>query len=315
MTLRERKPPLTTTQIDQFLESLRKLRGDPSFARAVEEARKGNTRVAEGIWHQIYEDREKARGTAQKEQAEAARNLASGAVTNNIAEGLSWYRKATTLDPDDMEGWRGLGDAALAGGTLQESDEAFHRYVELARRAGNVGEIAAGSTGLGDVLVAQGKLDEALKSYRDSLAIAERLTASDRSNSGWQRDLAVSYNRVADVLVAQGKLDEALKSYRDSLGIVERLTASDRSNSGWQHDLAVSYEQDRRRAGGAGQARRRAHSGIASPLSSAWPHPIAATAVGSAISRCRTARSLRYLGNWDKSQPLSMRCDRVDQLW
>ena len=44
MTLRERKPPLTTTQIDQFLESLRKLRGDPSFARAVEEARKGNTR-------------------------------------------------------------------------------------------------------------------------------------------------------------------------------------------------------------------------------------------------------------------------------
>jgi hypothetical protein len=117
MTLRERKPPLTTTQIDQFLESLRKLRGDPSFARAVEEARKGNTRVAEGIWHQIYEDREKARGTAQKEQAEAARNLASGAVTNNIAEGLSWYRKATTLDPDNMEGWRGLGDAALAGGT------------------------------------------------------------------------------------------------------------------------------------------------------------------------------------------------------
>jgi hypothetical protein len=49
-----------------------------------------------------------------------------------------------------MEGWRGLGDAALAGGTLQESDEAFHRYVELARRAGNVGEIAAGSTGLGE---------------------------------------------------------------------------------------------------------------------------------------------------------------------
>jgi hypothetical protein len=34
------------------------------------------------------------------------------------------------------------------------------------------------------VLVAQGKLDEALKSYRDSLAIAERLAAFDRRNTG-----------------------------------------------------------------------------------------------------------------------------------
>ena len=30
---------------------------------------------------------------------------------------------------------------------------------------------------VGDVLVAQGKLDEALKAYRDSLAIRERLAA------------------------------------------------------------------------------------------------------------------------------------------
>ena len=58
--LRDRSPPLTAAQIDQFLQSLRSLRGDPSFARAVEEARKGNTRVAEGIWRHIYEDREKA---------------------------------------------------------------------------------------------------------------------------------------------------------------------------------------------------------------------------------------------------------------
>src|SRR4029079_6477488 len=48
--------------------------------------------------------------------------------------------------------------------------------------------------------------------------------------------------------------------------------------------------------------RRSRATGIALPLSSAWPPPIGATAVGSAISRCRTARSLRYLGNWDESQ-------------
>jgi hypothetical protein len=89
---------------------------------------------------------------------------------------------------------------------------------------------------------AQGKLDEALKSYRDSLVIAKRLAASDRSNTGWQRDLSVLYNSIGDVLVAQGKLDEALKSYRDSLAIAERLAASDRSNTGWQRDIAVLYE-------------------------------------------------------------------------
>jgi tetratricopeptide (TPR) repeat protein len=71
-------------------------------------------------------------------------------------------------------------------------------------------------------------------------AIAERLAASDRSNTEWQRDLTVSYNKVGDVLVAQGKLDEALKSYRDSLAIAERLAASDRSNTAWQDDLQYS---------------------------------------------------------------------------
>jgi hypothetical protein len=154
--IRAKSPNLTPTQREHFIDSLREARGEPSFKRAVEEAKKGNARVAEGIWRQIYENREKEQNKARQEQAGAARNLAASAVTNNIAEGLSWYQKATALDPDNMAGWFGLGDAALVGGTLQESDQAFHRYVELARRAGNERETAVGLRGLGDVLVAQG---------------------------------------------------------------------------------------------------------------------------------------------------------------
>jgi hypothetical protein len=41
-----------------------------------------------------------------------------------------------------------------------------------------------------------------LKSYRDGLAIADRMAKADPGNAGWQRDLSVSYNEVADVLVA-----------------------------------------------------------------------------------------------------------------
>src|SRR5262249_8266677 len=169
--IRAKSPNLTPTQIEQLIGALREARGDPSFERAVEEAKKGNTRVAEGIWRQIYENREKEQHKARQEQADAARNLAASAVTNNIAEGLSWYRKATALDPDNMAGWLGLGYAALTGGTLRESEQAFQRYLELARRRGNDRETTVGLMGLGDVLVAQGKLDEALKSFRDSLAI------------------------------------------------------------------------------------------------------------------------------------------------
>ena len=65
---------------------------------------------------------------------------------------------------------------------------------------------------IGDVLVAQGNLAEALTSFRDGLAIRDRLAQADPGNAGWQRDLSVSYNKIGDVLKAQGNLAEALTS-------------------------------------------------------------------------------------------------------
>jgi tetratricopeptide (TPR) repeat protein len=49
------------------------------------------------------------------------------------------------------------------------------------------------------MLVDQGKLDEALKSYRESLAIFERLAASDRSNLQWRNDLQYSTGKIGGV--------------------------------------------------------------------------------------------------------------------
>src|SRR5262245_62951030 len=93
----------------------------------------------------------------------------------------------------------------------------------------------------GDTYQTLGDLDSALTAYRDSLAIRERLAGSDRSNTGGQRDLSVSYEKVGDVLVLRGKLDEALKSYWDSLAIRERLAGSDSDNTGRQRGLALSH--------------------------------------------------------------------------
>ena len=82
-----------------------------------------------------------------------------------------------------------------------------------------------------------------MASLRRALAIAEHLASSDRSNTNWQRDLSVAYQKVGDVLVAQGKLDEALQGYGLNLSTAERLAASDRSNIEWQRDLENSYNK------------------------------------------------------------------------
>ena len=139
---------------------------------------------------------------------------------------------------------------------------------------------------------AQGDLAGALKSYRDSLAIIDRLAKSDPGNTGWQRDLSVSYEKVGDVQVAQGDLAGALKSYRDSLAISERLAKSDPGNAGWQRDLSVSYEKvgDVQVAqGDLAGALKSYRDSLA--ITTGWRNPIPAMPAGSAISRCRTTRS------------------------
>jgi hypothetical protein len=49
------------------------------------------------------------------------------------------------------------------------------------------------------VLVAQGNLPEALKSFRDGLAIKDRLAKADPGNAGWQRDLIISCVKLAGI--------------------------------------------------------------------------------------------------------------------
>ena len=123
--------------------------------------------------------------------------------------------------------------------------------------------------------MAQGKLDEALKAYRDGLAIAERLAAADRSNTQWQRDLSVSYDKVGDVLVAQGKLDEALKAYRDGLAIA---SASPPPIAAIPSGSAICRSRTRRSATcwwrRASSTRRSRPTATASPSRSASPPPI-----------------------------------------
>jgi tetratricopeptide (TPR) repeat protein len=93
------------------------------------------------------------------------------------------------------------------------------------------------------LLAVQRQLDDALRAYRDSLAIAERMATADSSNMQWQSHLSVSYEKVGDVLKAQSKLDEALNAYRDSVAIRERQAAADPSSTQWGRGLSISYNR------------------------------------------------------------------------
>jgi tetratricopeptide (TPR) repeat protein len=54
----------------------------------------------------------------------------------------------------------------------------------------------------GDALVAKGDLAAALQSYKESLAISERLAEADPDNAGWQYDVGTRNERMGDVLMA-----------------------------------------------------------------------------------------------------------------
>jgi tetratricopeptide (TPR) repeat protein len=97
---------------------------------------------------------------------------------------------------------------------------------------------------VGDVQVAQGNLAGALKSYRDSLAITERLAQSDPGNAGWQRDVSVSYSKLASAYRKGGESAKALDALREGRVIMERLTKLSSDNAQWKRDLAWFRQTD-----------------------------------------------------------------------
>ena len=91
---------------------------------------------------------------------------------------------------------------------------------------------------VGDVQVAQGDLAGALKSYRGSFTIAERL-----ARVGWHRELSVAYEKIGDVQMAQCDLAGGRESYQNSFAIRHHLSQNDPSDTNAPRDLAGSLNK------------------------------------------------------------------------
>ena len=96
---------------------------------------------------------------------------------------------------------------------------------------------------VGNILMARGDLVEALESYRDGLAVADRLAEAEPENAAWQHKTTQIFIKVGDVLMAQGNFAEALNSYRDALPVADRLAKSDPENADWQRNLSLAYNK------------------------------------------------------------------------
>lgn len=94
-----------------------------------------------------------------------------------------------------------------------------------------------------DLYVITGGLDQAILAFRKAMAVATRPAQAEPGNAGWQRDLAMSHNKIGEVQQAQGDLAAALASYWASLAMRQRLAQGDPDNADWQRDLTISNGQ------------------------------------------------------------------------
>jgi len=77
--------------------------------------------------------------------------------------------------------------------------------------------------------------------FQKALAIRKELIASDPSNSQFQRDVNVSYNKLGDLSLRLNETKLAKDHFLKALKVAEKLSALDPENASYQRDLAVSH--------------------------------------------------------------------------
>ena len=206
-------------QLIEAVEELANLRNQkdapPGINQAFALLKQGNTKAAEKIFQEI-EDRKTAQGqTANKQAAAAARHIGALAYLHNTRKSLNAYRRATKLDPDNMQGWNMLGPLLMRTGALSNAEAAFRKVESLAKEAKSAYWRAAAYTNLGNVYQIRGDLDRAEGMYQKALEINEAL--------GRKEGMAINYTNLGNTYQIRGDLDRAEGMYQKALEIDEAM--------------------------------------------------------------------------------------------
>jgi tetratricopeptide (TPR) repeat protein len=216
--------------------------GDPRMKKALSLLEKGAIQAAAPLFRDVAEAKMTEALVSGKEAAKAWRHLGAIAGFGDPKIALEAYEKAAQLDPDDAATFMWLGRLLLRSGHLDQAQEAAQKALSQARDDDQKAKYWANFV-LGDIALARGRGGAAKQFYHRAQDKILKQCAADPQNLTWQRDLAVSYDRIGTLYAAQGKPDEAEKAYDQVLTITKRLTDADPQNLGWQRDLAVSYER------------------------------------------------------------------------
>ena len=100
---------------------------------------------------------------------------ASTGLQLNYDAACSKLAEAASLDPGNVWIWIELGDLWRTRGSLAEAAKAFGAARDAAAGTRDDRDLRCRTEKIGDVQVAQGNLAGALRSYRDGLAITDRL--------------------------------------------------------------------------------------------------------------------------------------------
>jgi hypothetical protein len=87
-------------------------------------------------------------------------------------------------------------------------------------------------------LLSAGNLPAATRQLEAIHQQVQTRAAADPANTGWQRDLSVSRDKLGEVAAAAGDLTAARGHYQAALDIRVTLAAADPANTGWQRDLS-----------------------------------------------------------------------------
>ena len=183
-------------------------------------------------WQWRAAARAKGVAEAQRNRAEKSLALVSDGANRLVADLTQKLRNASEAQSPVIK------DIVTKASKLQDQIVAGGASGDHARRGQSVtlNHIVEARLAIGDV-------KGAVAAARRSASLMEALsTSSNSGNTGWQRDLSVSYEKLGDALAAQGDLAAALKAYRKDLAIAEKLAASDPRNTQWRWDLSASYE-------------------------------------------------------------------------
>ena len=210
---------------------------DPRYAQALALLQAGKPAEAEPLLRAAAEEMEARARQNNKQAAEMWRAVGAIAGFSDPKRALDAYGRAVALDPENEDALGWVSELAFNAGDLNAAE----RY--LRQLATQPGARSDGDTawhvrmGLGDIAQARGQLPGALASFRDGLAIAERLAKADPGNAGWQRDVAVSHAKLGNLYRQTKDPARARQHLTTGRTIIAGLVAKFPDWAQWQRDL------------------------------------------------------------------------------